>query len=80
MINALKKYLSFEKGRKVFRQYLQDELQYNDGIKQGIERGIEQEQKQIILNMYEAGCDAETISGLTKISMETVKSVLKDIW
>ncbi len=74
-----KKYLSFEKGRKVFRQYLQDELQYNDGIKQGIERGIEQEQKQIILNMYEAGCDAETISGLTKISMETVKSVLKDI-
>ncbi|MFG6328677.1 MAG: hypothetical protein K1W06_04275 [Lachnospiraceae bacterium] len=79
MINALKKYLSFEKGRKVFRQYLQDELQYNDGIKQGIERGIEQEQKQIILNMYEAGCDAETISGLTKISMETVKSVLKDI-
>jgi len=29
--------------------------------------------------MYEVGCDAETISGLTKISMETVKSVLKDI-
>ena len=51
----------------------------NDGIKQGIERGIEQEQKQIILNMYEAGCDAETISGLTKISIETVKSVLKDV-
>ena len=51
----------------------------NDGIKQGIERGIEQEQKQIILNMYEAGCDAETISGLTKISIETVKSVFKDV-
>ena len=30
--------------------------------------------------MYEAGCDAETISGLTKISIETVKSVLKDVW
>ena len=47
----------------------------NDGIKQG----IEQEQKHIILNMYKEGCDAATISRLTKISIEIVVDVLSRI-
>ncbi len=44
--------------------------------KKGIEKGIEREQKHIILNMYEEGCDAETISRLTKISIEIVGNIL----
>lgn len=46
----------------------------NDGIKQG----IEQEKKQIILNMHNKGCDAETIFNLTGISLDIVKDVLEN--
>ncbi|MCI9080287.1 MAG: Rpn family recombination-promoting nuclease/putative transposase [Lachnospiraceae bacterium] len=44
----------------------------NDGIKQG----IEQDRKQIILNMHKKGCDAVTISDLSGISFEVVNEVL----
>ncbi len=43
----------------------------------GIEQGIEQEQKQIIINMYKKGCDAETISDLSGINFKIVDEILK---
>ncbi len=45
----------------------------NDGIKQGIEQNC----KQIILNMHKKGCDARMISDLSGISFEIVNKVLQ---
>ena len=47
----------------------------NDGIKQGIEQNC----KEIILNMHKNGCDAETISDLSGISFEIVNEVLEQL-
>lgn len=46
----------------------------NDGIQQGIQQGG----KQIILNMYNKGCDVETISDLSGISLDIVKKVVQE--
>ena len=45
----------------------------NDGIRQG----IEQNRRQIILNMYKKGCDAGMIADLSGISFQIVNEILQ---
>lgn len=45
--------------------------------KKGIEKGIEQNQAEIVLNMLGEGLDEATISKFTKIDIEKVKEIIK---
>ena len=45
--------------------------------KKGIEKGIEQNQAEIVLNMLGEGLDESTISKFTKIDIEKVKEIIK---
>ena len=45
--------------------------------KKGIEKGIEQQQSEIVLNMLGEGLDEATISKFTKIDIEKVKEIIK---
>ena len=60
----------------VVEKFTNDGIQ--QGIEQGIQQGIEQSGKQIILNMHNKGCDVETISDLSGISLDIVKNVLEN--
>ena len=46
--------------------------------KKGIEKGIEQNQAEIVLNMLGEGLDEATISKFTKIDIEKVKEIIKN--
>ena len=45
--------------------------------KKGIEKGREQNQAEIVLNMLGEGLDEATISKFTKIDIEKVKEIIK---
>ena len=46
--------------------------------KKGIEKGREQNQAEIVLNMLGEGLDEATISKFTKIDIEKVKEIIKN--
>lgn len=45
--------------------------------KKGIEKGIEKNQAEIVLNMLGEGLDEATISRFTKIDIERVREIIK---
>lgn len=45
--------------------------------KKGIEKGIEKNQAEIVLNMLGEGLDEATISRFTKIDIEKVREIIK---
>lgn len=45
--------------------------------KKGIEKGIEKNQSEIVLNMLGEGLDEATISRFTKIDIEKVREIIK---
>ena len=51
---------------------------FDKGLEQGIEQGIEQKEKEMILSMKEEGLNLETISKITKLSIEKIEKILKD--
>ena len=46
-------------------------------MEQGIEKGLERKEVEIVLNMSGEGLDEYTISKLTKIDIEKVKEIIK---
>ncbi|MFR2768669.1 MAG: hypothetical protein ACLTAI_10465 [Thomasclavelia sp.] len=46
-------------------------------MKRGIEKGIEKNQVEIVLNMLGEGLDEATISRFTKIDIEKVREIIK---
>ena len=48
------------------------------GIQKGLQKGIEEGEKVIILNMANKGLDIKTISELTSLPQEKIKTFLKE--
>ena len=50
-----------------------------DGIEEGIEKGIEQNNKHVIAQMLKLGMDDETICKVTQISKEKLEKLKEEI-
>ena len=49
---------------------------FNAGIEQGKKEGIEQKEKEMVLNMYEDNASLELISKYTKLTVDEVKKII----
>ena len=47
-----------------------------DGIQQGIQQGIQENQKEIVLGMHEEGLSIETISKISKLSVDEINEII----
>ena len=58
---------------------LRDELsRIKDGYMKGIKEGIEENRKEIVLNMYKNNMDIETICNIVRITEEEVKKIIRE--
>ena len=58
---------------------LRDELsRIKDGYMKGIKEGIEENRKEIVLNMHKNNMDIETICNIVKITEEEVKKIIRE--
>ena len=48
-----------------------------DGFAEGVEQGIKQNQKEIVINMYNDKVDIKTISKYTKLSINKINEILE---
>ena len=60
-----------------YEQAHQDDLEMAEytGLKKGIEQGIQQNKKEMVINMINEGLELEVISKITKLSMEEIKKI-----
>lgn len=58
---------------------MRDRLNYERGVSQGIERGIEQNQRSVILKAYQKGYPIEEIADLAGCDEATVLAVINSI-
>ena len=57
------------------RQMDQEEY-YQNGLKAGIREGIEQNKKEMVINMYKKSFDIKTISQITNLTIDDVKKII----
>ena len=60
-----------------YEQAHQDDLEMAEytGLKKGIEQGIQQNKKEMVINMINEGLELEVISKITKLSIEEIKKI-----
>ena len=60
-----------------YEQAHQDDIEMAEytGLKKGIEQGIQQNKKEMVINMINEGLELEVISKITKLSMEEIKKI-----
>ena len=68
---------NLEKEVNIMTKSLYDPEVEKKGIEKCIEKGIEKNQSEIVLNMLGEGLDEATISRFTKIDIEKVREIIK---
>ena len=68
---------NLEKEVNIMTKSLYDPEVEKKGIEKCIEKGIEKNQVEIVLNMLGEGLDEATISRFTKIDIERVREIIK---
>ena len=51
---------------------------YFEGVDAGIEVGVHENQKQVVLNMYNKKYDLKSISEITELSIQEVENIIKN--
>ena len=69
-------YLKSNKAFQLAMETLKSESRYNVGMIEAKEEGIEQEEKEIILNMHKKGISKEDIADMTGINIEKINKTL----
>ena len=60
--------------REEYKEWLR-KVTTEEEVKQGIKKGINQEKKEIAKNMLNENIDIETISRVTKLTLDEIKSI-----
>ena len=69
-------YLKSNKAFQLAMETLKSESRYNVGMIEAKEEGIEQKEKEIILNMHKKGISKEDIADMTGINIEKINKTL----
>lgn len=71
--------LEFLKQKTEWHKQAREDLVYDNGVKQGIEQGIERRDNEIILNMLNNGMDINSIASILNIESEKIEKVNKEL-
>ena len=73
-------YLKSNKAFQLAMETLKSESRYNVGMieakEEGIEEGIQKNQKEVALNLYQMGMEIELIAKAVNLSVDEVKKIL----
>ena len=75
-------YLKSNKAFQLAMETLKSESRYNVGMieakEEGIEEGIQKNQKEVALNLYQMGMEIELIAKAVNLSADEVKKILNN--
>ena len=59
-------------------EFIEQHTMYRNGLKQGIEKGIQENKREIVLNMFNNNLSLEMIANCTNLTLEEIEKIIKE--
>jgi len=86
MDEILDKVMALSNDERLIGLYNREDLEeaikegrYLAGVDDGIEKGIEQKQREVVINMLNKNCDIDFISQITNLTAEEIEKIKNNI-